>query len=51
MQRAQGALEAALVAIGAGVQLRRVGDVHHVVGLLVVEPAHNDRLEEAARLI
>lgn len=48
VQRAQGALEAALVAVRAGVQLGRVRDVHHVVGLLVVQPTHHDRLEEAA---
>lgn len=49
MQRAQGALEAALVAVRVSVELGGEGDVDDVVGLLVVDPTHHDRLEEAGR--
>ena len=49
MQRAQRALEAALVSVRVSIELGGEGDVDDIVGLLVVDPAHHDRLEEAGR--
>ena len=49
VKRAERALEAALVAVRARVELRRVRNVDDVVCFLVVQPAHHDRLEKAAK--